>query len=347
MKPVRLAASVFALSVASALAQQQPAYQDNRSDAAELVRSLYNAINRREYARAWDYFGDRKPAKNLQAFADGYAQTERVEIETGDISEEGAAGSVFYSVPVAIKAIGTDGNERVFAGCYMARFVDPQIQDATFKPMHIESGTLQPTQGGLAEVLPPSCGSGPAPQKDALVEEAKKRFSTDYSGVCQTLEQSAEAGNAEPATETITFRSRTDAETDPERHVRLFSFQCGSGAYNTRQVYYLADDTGAFRHLHFATPELDIRYENDDIEGKVESINIVGYTAANQLVNSQYSTDTRSIDSHDKWRGAGDASSIGRWIFRDGNFTLVKYEVDATYDGEVSHETVLDFDTPP
>ena len=101
------------------------------------------------------------------------------------------------------------------------------------------------------------------------------------------------------------------------------------------------------RQLHFATPELDIRYENDDFEGKVQSINIIGYTAAHQLLNSGYSAETKSIDSSSKWRGIGDASSIGRWIFRDGDFTLVKYEVDAAYDGKVSHETVLDFDTRP
>jgi hypothetical protein len=129
MRPFRLVAAVFACSLASAFAEEEPAYLDDRSDVVHLVRSLYNAINRREYARAWDYFGDQKPAKDLQAFANGYAGTERVEIATGDISEEGAAGSIFYSVPVAIMASGKDGSGRVFAGCYTARMPIPQTQD--------------------------------------------------------------------------------------------------------------------------------------------------------------------------------------------------------------------------
>ena len=52
MKQFRLAVAAFALSLAPfAAAQdapQDPPYLDNRSDAAELVRSLYNAIGRRE-----------------------------------------------------------------------------------------------------------------------------------------------------------------------------------------------------------------------------------------------------------------------------------------------------------
>ena len=32
-------------------------------------------------------------------------------------------------------------------------------------------------------------------------------------------------------------------------------------------------------------------------------------------------------------------------MFRDGEFTLVRYDVDASYDGEINPETVLDFQT--
>jgi Protein of unknown function (DUF1176) len=350
MNTLRLAAVACACSLAPlAFAQeQQIPYIDNRSDAAELVRSFYNAINRREYVRAWEYFSDKKPATDLQAFTDGYADTERVDVETGGISEEGAAGSVYYSLPVAIKATGKDGSEKVFAGCYTARLANPQIQDTTFAPMRIESGSLSPTETDLGEALPESCGDGPQPsQKNSLLEKVKKRFAADYSGLCQTLEPGAEAGSAEPTDNTIGFRYKSDAEDDPERQAHLFRFQCGWGAYNTTEVYYFADEGGDLQQLQFATPELDIHYENNDFEGKVEAVNIIGYTAADQLVNSEYSTETKSIESFNKWRGIGDASSIGRWIFRDGSFTLVKYEVDASYDGEINPETVLDYDTAP
>jgi hypothetical protein len=101
------------------------------------------------------------------------------------------------------------------------------------------------------------------------------------------------------------------------------------------------------RQLQFASPELDIRYENDNSEGKVESVTIIGYRTDDQLVNSGYDPASKTLTSFSKWRGVGDASSTGTYIFRDGTFTLVKYDVDASYDGEINEETVLDFNTGP
>src|SRR5690606_34728634 len=78
MRPFHLvlpaAAFLSCLSGTKALAQDLP-YLDDRSSAATIVKSLYNAVNRKEYARAWDYFGDQKPAKDVEAFAKGYENT--------------------------------------------------------------------------------------------------------------------------------------------------------------------------------------------------------------------------------------------------------------------------------
>jgi hypothetical protein len=64
-------------------------------------------------------------------------------------------------------------------------------------------------------------------------------------------------------------------------------------------------------------------------------------------VNSSFDEASQTITSASKWRGVGDASDSGTWIFRNGEFTLVKYDVDASYDGEVNPETVLDFHSAP
>ena len=141
----------------------EPDYYDNRSDAAALVTSLYNAIGRKEYARAWDYFGDRKPAADFQAFAQGYATTEAVDVVTGAVSEEGAAGSVYYQVPVAIRARHADGTEAVFAGCYLVRQVNPAIQEPPFRPLQIENGSLAERTGRLDAALPDRCDEVPSP----------------------------------------------------------------------------------------------------------------------------------------------------------------------------------------
>ena len=128
---------------------QETRYIDDRSSAAAIVNSLYNAVNRKEYARAWDYFGDEKPAKDVEAFAKGYENTTQVNVETGNVASEGAAGSTFYYVPVAIVSFNKDGSEQVFAGCYTARLANPAIQEPPFRPLHIEKGSLKPSDQHL------------------------------------------------------------------------------------------------------------------------------------------------------------------------------------------------------
>ncbi|WP_395447174.1 hypothetical protein ACHMW7_19475 [Aminobacter sp. UC22_36] len=156
-----------------ALAADLP-YLDDRSDAAAVVRSLYNAVSRKEYARAWDYFGETKPAKDFEAFAKGYEATERVDVDTGAVSSEGAAGSIFYNIPVAIRAVDKDGTEKVFAGCYTARQVNGAIQEPPFTPIQLEKGALKPAEGELADALPKQCGDAPPVETDAVFDLAEK-----------------------------------------------------------------------------------------------------------------------------------------------------------------------------
>ena len=333
---------------AAAQGASPPPYLDDRSDAAALVRSLYNAVNRKEYARAWSYFGDDKPAKDLQSFVNGYAATEKVDLATGSVAAEGAAGSMFYSLPVAIRATGTDGSRHVFAGCYTARLADPAIQGDMFVPLHLERGTLKPSSGDLLDALPADCGGERLPTpEDAGLAAAQARFAADYSAVCATLAPDADPDAAEPTSFALPYRPKDAGAADPEQMLRLYRFPCGMGADNSVEVYYLRDAEGTLGQLQFATPELDFRYVGGDPEGAVKSLTIVGYKAADQLVNSDYSQATRTIVSADKWRGLGDASSNGTWLFRDGTFPLVRYDVDASEDGKIDPQTVFDVDTPP
>lgn len=345
MRTILVATVLVLAGGASAFAQGEPAYMDDRSNPASLLKSYYNAINRREFARAWSYFGDTKPSSSLDAFAKGFDDTESVDVLVGEPGAEGAAGSTFFSVPVAITARSKGGGESVFAGCYTLRLANPQIQGDAFEPLHIEKGTLRASDKPMEESLPDNCGGGPTPKADAILDQARKMFATDYAGQCTGIRP--DGSTDAPEDYTIAWRYHTAAEDEPDQKARLLRFFCGTGAYNESHVYYLWKEVEGLRQVQFATPELDIRYENDDHEGKVESMTIIGYTAQDQLVNSGYDDETRTITSLSKWRGVGDASSSGMWIFRDGAFTLVKYEVDPTYDGEINPETVLDFDTGP
>lgn len=183
-----------------------------------------------------------------------------------------------------------------------------------------------------------------APTSDELLEQARALFEVARGEECN----GAAFGDEPPAdVHTIPFRPSYAADDAPLEEATLIRFFCGAGAYNESHVYYLSTELDGLRQLSFAEPELDIRYEDDDSGKPVEDMRIMGFTSGPTLVNSDFVAEEQSIVSHSKWRGMGDASATGLWLFRDGNFTLVKYDVDPTYDGEINPQTVLDYHTAP
>ncbi|RWM98716.1 MAG: DUF1176 domain-containing protein [Mesorhizobium sp.] len=341
------ATAFFSLAVGQPVLAAEAPYVDDRSDAEAVIRSFYSAINRQEFARAWDYFGDTKPVKDFEGFVKGYAGTERVEVKTGGVSEDGAAGSIYYNVPVAIRATAKDGTENVFAGCYTLRQVNAQIQEPPFRPIFIDKGALKPSTAEFEDAVPASCGDGPPPpKKDAALQQVKKAFAATYGEQCDKEMPGGEP-LAEPDAYSLRYKYPGAEANEPELETRLFRFFCSMAAYNVSVVYYVYDKESGVRQLQFASPELDIHYENNNSEGKVEAINVIGFQTDDQLVNSEYDDATKTISSFYKWRGVGDASSVGTYLFRNGNFSLVQYDVDASYDGEINPQTVVDYNTPP
>ncbi|PDT86541.1 hypothetical protein [Sinorhizobium sp. BJ1] len=151
-------AALSALSV-ECRAQESAPYVDDRSDGAALVRSLYNAINRKEYARAYAYFGEKEPVGEFKAFADGYAKTESVEIRIGKVTTEGAAGSIYSAVPVAIRSVEREGKIRFFSGCYVTRIINPSLQVPPFAPYQIETARLDDAEGPIEKAIPGVCNA--------------------------------------------------------------------------------------------------------------------------------------------------------------------------------------------
>lgn len=348
IRATALSLSLLAATSAAIAADEPPAYLDNRSDAASLVKSLYNAINRKEYARAWSYYGDEKPAKSLQAFEDGYKDTSSINVKIGKVTAEGAAGSTYFSIPVAIQAFAEGKPAQVFAGCYTARLANPGVQADAFQPMQLQKGSLKPSNEGLQSAPPDSCGAGEPIGGDAILEQAKAAYIATNAPTCDRADPAS--GLPESIEDyTIKYRHTGDPDTQPESTVRLFSFACFAGAYNFSAIYYLYDDLGGMRQIEFPVPKLDIVYENpDDTENsKVKSITVTGFYGDGQLLNSEFDPATNTISAFEKWRGIGDASSVGTWVFKDGNFVLVKYDVDASYDGESEGQTVVDYESAP
>ncbi|MCO5176350.1 MAG: hypothetical protein M9890_05165 [Thermomicrobiales bacterium] len=122
----------------------QPGYLDDRSTPVAVLESLYNAINSKQYARAYSYWEESNDLAPFDQFSAGYADTDQVELTTGDVNTGAAAGNRYYGVPVILHVSQTDGSQQIFAGCYTLHLAQPDIQAAPpFHPMAIQRGDLQ------------------------------------------------------------------------------------------------------------------------------------------------------------------------------------------------------------
>jgi hypothetical protein len=99
---------------------EEPYYQD-RTGPVSLLASYYNAINRQEYLRAWEYW-EAPPDPSFEEFAAGFVETESVMLAVRPPTWiEGAAGSRYASVPVLLRTTRVDGSRHNFFGCFVAR----------------------------------------------------------------------------------------------------------------------------------------------------------------------------------------------------------------------------------
>ena len=137
-----------------------PQYLDDRSTPEAVISSFYNAIGRQEYARAWSYYEDGQGVPRFDDFVKGYADTASVAVSFGQSAQEGAAGSIYYTLPVSIDALSGAGKHSYFAGCYTLRLANPAIQAAPpFRPLHIVEGHLKKAKGPGKSFAPAKCDS--------------------------------------------------------------------------------------------------------------------------------------------------------------------------------------------
>ncbi|MEA4908496.1 MAG: META domain-containing protein [Anaerolineaceae bacterium] len=117
------------------------AYIDNRSGPVAVLQSLFNAVNRHEYVRAYSYW--EVTGLSYETFRDGYAETAAVQLRTGQVSSGVGAGQTYYSVPVVLIAQTTAGETQTFAGCYQMHLASPAIQaQLPFRPLAIQSADV-------------------------------------------------------------------------------------------------------------------------------------------------------------------------------------------------------------
>jgi hypothetical protein len=136
-------------------------FVDNRSGPIETVSSFLNALNLKQYVRAYSYF--QAPASfpgSYDPFAAGYSDTGVITVTFGTVQSEGAAGSLYYKVPLATIVLTTTNTTQTFVGCYTLRLSQPTVQGVPpFQPMGIVSGKFNQVTNGsdINALLPSAC----------------------------------------------------------------------------------------------------------------------------------------------------------------------------------------------
>lgn len=123
---------------------------DDHSNPVQLLRSYYNAINTKQYVRAYSYWGvhaglaGQGESQPYPQFAQGFANTASVQLFTGDISSDVGAGTTTYEVPVTLKSADTNGSSQTFVGCYYLKQGDPHNYDGViFEGLILSQAKIQ------------------------------------------------------------------------------------------------------------------------------------------------------------------------------------------------------------
>jgi hypothetical protein len=136
-------------------------YLDDRSGAIETVSSLLNALNLKQYVRAYYYFQDPVTYPgNYTTWSNGFSNTDAIAVTFDTVQQEGAAGSLYYKVPLAEVVTTTSASTQTFVGCYTLRLGQPANQmTPPFQPMGIISGTFTQVANGtdVGSMLPTAC----------------------------------------------------------------------------------------------------------------------------------------------------------------------------------------------
>jgi heat shock protein HslJ len=130
-----------------------PEDRDDRSDPLTTLAAYYNAINARDYRRAYRYW--ESPPSSFEQFVRGFADTERVRLLVEPSARiEGAAGSSFAEIPTIVVAETRGGNDRVFAGCYVMR--KSNVRDMGWQ-IYRAGISMVPSSARLSRVLAQGC----------------------------------------------------------------------------------------------------------------------------------------------------------------------------------------------
>lgn len=137
--------------------------------------------------------------------------------------------------------------------------------------------------------------------------------------------------------------SHKDTYDDEARDYQLFRIPCWMAAYNQGDAFVLFDSYGEASLIAFAVPDYTIKYVDPESDEKVESVIVTGYRARMTVGFSDFNPETLQISEYHKSRGLGDASTSAIWQYSSGTFVLRSFSVDASYDGELNQNGLVNF----
>jgi hypothetical protein len=136
-------------------------FVDNRSGPIETVSSFLNALNLKQYVRAYSYYQDPSSYPGAYGpYAAGYANTDVITVTFGTVQSQGALGSLYYKVPLAMHVLTTSSSTQTFVGCYTLRLGQPAVQATPpFQPMGIVAGKFSQVANStnVSALLPTAC----------------------------------------------------------------------------------------------------------------------------------------------------------------------------------------------
>lgn len=137
---------IFTLLAAAAVGV--PAADKTPAAARAVVERYYRAIDHGQYRTAFTMWSDngRASGKTLAQFTNGFARTARTHVITGQPTDgEGAAGSLYVTVPVTVTATLKNGARQRFWGSYTLRRVN-DVPGATPAQLrwHLATAKLRP-----------------------------------------------------------------------------------------------------------------------------------------------------------------------------------------------------------
>jgi hypothetical protein len=160
--------------VATANIHTAPAQQiyDDRRGPIHVLASYWNAVNVQDFARAWAYW-ERPPSATYDDFVRGFADTPSVLLAVRPaIQIEGAAGSLYASVPALLSAVHKDGSRHNFVGCFVARCPNVDGEDAG-QQWSLHGATVRRTADNSMAItlLNQAC---PVPRRPLLIDTGKQ-----------------------------------------------------------------------------------------------------------------------------------------------------------------------------